>query len=51
MQPWEDPEFVDQITLMQKERQMNSTGNMQFYDRSPFYNYALGNFYSNPRMS
>jgi predicted ATPase len=42
--PWEEPEFVDKITLMQKERQMNSTGNIQFYDRSPFCTYALGKY-------
>ncbi|WPY00700.1 P-loop ATPase [Candidatus Trichorickettsia mobilis] len=44
MRPWEEPEFVDQITFMQKERQMNSTGNMQFYDRSPFCTYALSKY-------
>lgn len=44
--PWEEPEFVDKITLMQKERQMNSTGNIQFYDRSPFCTYALGKYLS-----
>ena len=42
--PWEEPNFVDQITYMQKERQMNSTGNIQFYDRSPFCTYALGKY-------
>ena len=40
--PWEEPEFVDQITLMQKKRQMNAAGDLQFYDRSPFCTYALG---------
>ena len=42
--PWEEPEFVNKITLMQKERQMNSTGNIQLYDRSPFCTYALGKY-------
>lgn len=42
--PWEEPEFVDQITRMQKERQMNFRGNVQFYDRSPFCTYALGKY-------
>ncbi len=42
--PWEEPEFVDQITYMQKERQMNATGDLQFYDRSPFCTYALGKY-------
>ena len=42
--PWEEPEFVDKITLMQKERQMDATGNLQFYDRSSFCAYALGKY-------
>jgi len=41
---WEEPNFVDQITHMQKERQMNATGDLQFYDRSPFCTYALGKY-------
>ena len=39
--PWEEPNFVDQITHMQKDRQMNATGDLQFYDRSPFCSLAL----------
>lgn len=42
--PWEEPEFVDKITLMQKQRQMNAVGGLQFYDRSPFCTYALGKY-------
>src|SRR5690349_12505375 len=44
--PWEEPDFVDQITRMQKERQMNAPGGLQFYDRSPFCTYALGKYLS-----
>lgn len=44
--PWEEPNFVDQITHMQKERQMNAAGDLQFYDRSPFCTYALGKYLS-----
>ena len=44
--PWEDPEFVDQITHMQKMRQMDATGDLQFYDRAPFCTYALGKYLS-----
>jgi predicted ATPase len=44
--PWEAPDFVDQITYMQKERQMDATGDLQFYDRSPFCTYALGKYLS-----
>ena len=42
--PWEEPDFVDQITFMQKERQVSATGELQFYDRSPFCTYALGKY-------
>lgn len=42
--PWDSLKFVDQITLMQKERQMNAAGDLQFYDRSPFCTYALGKY-------
>ena len=42
--PWEEPNFVDQIVRMQKERQMNATGDLKFYDRSPFCTYALGKY-------
>ena len=42
--PWEQPDFVDQITRIQKERQMNAAGDLQFYDRSPFCTYALGKY-------
>ena len=42
--PWEEPNFVDQIIHMQKERQMNAAGALQFYDRSPFCTYALGKY-------
>ena len=44
--PWEEPNFVYQITHMQKERQMNATGDLNFYDRSPFCTYALGKYLS-----
>lgn len=44
--PWEEPEFIDQITHMQKERQLSTTGDLQFYDRSPLCTYALGKYLS-----
>lgn len=44
--PWEEPKFIDQIMHMQKERQMTITGDLQFYDRSPFCTYALGKYLS-----
>jgi predicted ATPase len=42
--PWEEPDFIDQITHMQKDRQMDATGDLQFYDRSSFCAYALGKY-------
>ncbi|MCF8462727.1 MAG: AAA family ATPase [Rickettsiaceae bacterium] len=45
-QPWESNDFIDKIIYMQKERQMNSTGDLQFYDRSPFCAYALSRYLS-----
>lgn len=42
--PWEESEFIDKITLMQKKRQIDATGDLQFYDRSPFCAYALGKY-------
>ena len=42
--PWQERGFVDKITLIQKERQMNSTLNIEFYDRSPFCTYALDKY-------
>lgn len=39
--PWESVKFIDQITHMQKERQMNTMGDLQFYDRSPFCTLSL----------
>ena len=42
--PWEEPDFVDEITHMQKERQMDATGDLQFYDRAQLCTYALGKY-------
>lgn len=46
MRPWERPDFVDEIILTQKSRQINAEGEVQFYDRSPFCAYALGRYSS-----
>jgi predicted ATPase len=52
--PWEEPDFLDKMARMQKDRQMNAaTFNMrrdllrrdlQFYERSPFYTYTRGKY-------
>lgn len=42
--PWEQPNFIDKIISLQKQRQMkaiNDTASLQFYDRSPICTYAL----------
>lgn len=44
--PWAESDFTDKIVCMQKERQINASGNLQFYDRSPFCIYALGQYFS-----
>ncbi|MBP9753298.1 MAG: AAA family ATPase [Proteobacteria bacterium] len=47
--PWESSNFIDSIIQMQKERQINNTKDLQFYDRSPFCTYALGQYLSNKK--
>jgi predicted ATPase len=42
--PWEEPGFIDAITKIQRDRQINAIGDLQFYDRSPFCTYALGSY-------
>ncbi len=44
--PWQERGFVDQITQMQKRRQIYATGDLQFFDRAPFCTYALGKYLS-----
>jgi len=39
--PWNEPEFGEKIVQMQKQRQQDAVGALQFYDRSPFCTYAL----------
>ncbi len=42
--PWEESGFVGDIAIMQRERQVFTRGALQFFDRSPFCTYALGNY-------
>lgn len=46
IQPWNLPDFIDKIIISQKQREINTRGNLQFYDRSPFCTYALGYYLS-----
>lgn len=51
--PWIYPEFIDDIVLLQKRRQIDMCGqssNLHFYDRSPICTYALA-LYLNFRPS
>lgn len=47
-EPWTQPAFIDAITLLQHDRQLNAAGDLQFYDRSPFCTYALAQFLNYP---
>jgi len=49
-EPWTHPSFVDDITNLQKHRQMRiaDTAGVQFYDRSPLCTYALSVFLGFP---
>jgi predicted ATPase len=40
-EPWKFFEFIDHIILIQKQRQIEAFGKLQFYDRSPICTYAL----------
>jgi predicted ATPase len=42
-EPWKNPTFIDDITNLQKHRQMRiaDVSGVQFYDRSPLCTYAL----------
>lgn len=48
IKPWEDPAFIDKIIILQKNRQIASQKNLQFYDRSPFCTYALAHYLHYP---
>jgi predicted ATPase len=42
--PWEEASFADDIATLQKERQMTTQGELQFFDRAPFCTFALGSY-------
>lgn len=39
--PWQSQTFIDKIIDLQKQRQLTTCADLQFYDRSPFCTYAL----------
>jgi predicted ATPase len=49
-EPWTHPSFIDDITNLQKHRQMRiaDVEEVQFYDRSPLCTYALSIFLGFP---
>lgn len=48
LEPWKNPDFIDQIILLQQERQYSAQEELQFYDRSPFCTYALARYLNFP---
>ena len=49
-EPWQDPEFLDLITAVQRERQQAATGcrEVHVYDRSPLCTLALARYLQRP---
>ena len=49
--PWMQPEFIDKIVRLQKQRQIETSTNayeLQLYDRSPICTYALSRYLGYP---
>ena len=50
-EPWLQPDFIDKIVCLQKQRQLNTStfpGELQLYDRSPICTYALSSYLGYP---
>ena len=50
-EPWRQPDFIDKIVLLQKQRQIKTSaypGELEFYDRSPVCTYALSLYLGYP---
>ncbi|MFL5690805.1 MAG: AAA family ATPase [Ktedonobacteraceae bacterium] len=50
-EPWMQPDFIDKIVRLQKQRQITpstSPSELQFYDRSPICTYALSRYLGYP---
>src|SRR5262249_55006383 len=46
-EPWRQPDFIDKIVRLQRQRQIAAASNgyeLQFYDRSPLCTYALSRY-------
>jgi predicted ATPase len=50
-EPWRQPDFIDNIVRLQKQRQITTSTQphaLQFYDRSPLCTYALSRYLGYP---
>ncbi len=47
-EPWTEPAFIDQITALQRQRQMACTAALQFHDRSAVCTTALSRYLGHP---
>ncbi len=47
-EPWLHADFIDKITLMQQQRQLEAIGSIQLYDRSPICTLALSRYLGYP---
>ncbi len=48
LEPWTHPHFIDETIHLQKQRQYEARGTVQFYDRSPLCTYALSRYLGYP---
>jgi len=46
--PWKNADFINTITLLQRQRQLDALSGLQFYDRSPICSYALSRYLGFP---
>jgi predicted ATPase len=47
-EPWTDPDFIDRIVTLQRQRRLTTSGEIQFHDRSAFCTEALATFLGYP---
>ena len=47
-EPWTDPGFIDRIVVLQRQRRLAASGEIQFHDRSAFCTGALATFLGHP---
>ncbi|MGW1671382.1 ATP/GTP-binding protein [Streptomyces sp. NPDC002324] len=47
-QPWTRASFIDEIVALQRQRQLEATGSVQVFDRSPVCAHALATYLGRP---